>query len=296
MVTNQVMVRKLGVMDVQQRTKDAYFNATELLRSYNAMMANLNQSQAEKTDAENAENQSVINITKKWNLEVVGNQQVPNSRKNGDLDSAENQHILHTPKKGYVKMIDNQRIIERFNYDGKRLDHFLRTDQTCAFIASIARNEGLNAADVVKTSRARTDRGGGTWVHPLLFIDLCMWLNPDFKYQALKFVQDKMLEYRNEAGDAYKELCTAVASITPKDQMRETMCKLAKGMNFVLWNRHEDGERNNHATEQEQRKLFAMERYVASLINDGFLTDAAGVVSYLRIQWCKKWDKAIGTI
>lgn len=133
-------------------------------------------------------------------------------------------------------------------------------------------------------------------MHPLLFMKFAMWLNPRFELQVLKFVQDKMLEYRNEACEAYKALCTAVASITPKDQMRETMCKLAKGMNYVLWNRHEDGERNNHATEQEQRELFAMERYVASLINDGFLTDAAGVVNYLRIQWCKKWDKAIGTI
>ena len=130
----------------------------------------------------------------------------------------------------------------------KRLDVFLKNRQTDDFIASIAKNEGLNAKDVVKTTRGKN---GGTWVHPLLFIDLCTWLDSDFKYQALLFVQDKMLHYRNEVSESYKELSRAVAMITSKDNMQDVMARVGKAINFILWNRHEDSERNRHATESE---------------------------------------------
>lgn len=260
------MHRQMGSFDVQQRTKDGMFNATVLLQQWNDTFKSEKRLrhflETDNTQEfifaliEDVNNAKTQNVGIKSYSELLNYQEVPNSRKNGYLDSAENQAVTTESKE---------------------------------------RNLGLkNIPNSVMV--AARGNNGGTWMHPLLFIKFAMWLNPRFELQVLKFVQDKMLEYRNEACEAYKELCTAVASITPKDQMRETMCKLAKGMNYVLWNRHEDGERNNHATEQEQRKLFAMERYVASLINDGFLTDAAGVVSYLRIQWCKKWDKAIGTI
>ena len=35
MITNQLMLRKMGDFDVIQRTKDGYFNATNLLNQWN---------------------------------------------------------------------------------------------------------------------------------------------------------------------------------------------------------------------------------------------------------------------
>lgn len=35
MITNQNMIRTMGKFKVTQRTKDGYFNATELLRQWN---------------------------------------------------------------------------------------------------------------------------------------------------------------------------------------------------------------------------------------------------------------------
>lgn len=131
---------------------------------------------------------------------------------------------------------------------------------------------------------------GGTWMHPLLFIKFAMWLNPRFEVQVLKFVQDKMLQYRNEAGEAYKELSSAIGRIVEKERMHEVMSTVGKGINYILWNRHEDGERNNHAEESEMRRLFDYERHVAALINDEFITDADQLMAYLRRQWNKKWN------
>ena len=34
MVTNQLMLRKMGKFDVIQRTKDSYFNATKLINDW----------------------------------------------------------------------------------------------------------------------------------------------------------------------------------------------------------------------------------------------------------------------
>ena len=171
----------------------------------------------------------------------------------------------------------------------KSLDKFMKSQQTEDFIASIARNEGLDVKDVVKTTRGKN---GGTWVHPLLFIDLCMWLDSDFKYQALLFVQDKMLHYRNEACESYKELSRAVAMITPKDNMQDVMSRVGKAINYILWNRHEDSERNRHATESEMMRLHEYERHVAAVINDGFIASVNDLLSYLRRQWMKKWQPA----
>lgn len=38
MKTNQVMIRKMGVFDVAQRTSDGYFNATALAKAWNETM------------------------------------------------------------------------------------------------------------------------------------------------------------------------------------------------------------------------------------------------------------------
>ena len=73
------------------------------------------------------------------------------------------------------------------------------------FIETIIRRENLHTPKMVYV-KSRASRGdeAGTWMHPLLFIDFAMWINPSFKYDVLKFVYDRMLMYRNEAGDAYR--------------------------------------------------------------------------------------------
>lgn len=59
-------------------------------------------------------------------------------------------------------------------------------------------------------------KNGGTWMHPILFVKFAMYLSPRFEYHVLKFVSDEMIRYRNDAGDAYKELSSAIMRIVPK--------------------------------------------------------------------------------
>lgn len=213
MKTNQVMKRPLGMFQVSQRTKDGMFNATDLLRQWNA--------------------------------------------------------FANTQKVGYIK---------------KDMDDFFSNKGTKGFVEALINEEKLES----KTSAYVTRRGrygGGTWMHPILFVKFAMWLNPTFEVKVIKFVYDRMLEYRNESGEAYKELSRAVNRIVPSSQMHRAMSKMGEALNWCVFNAHEKDLRNKFGDEKKQRELFTFTRKVASLINEGFLPTFDDVLKYLRRQY-----------
>ena len=172
----------------------------------------------------------------------------------------------------------------------KELKDYFDNKATKEFIKALADEENLHGdnSPYVK-SKARADRGGGTWGHPLLFIDFAMWLNPTFKVKVLKFVSDQMLSYRNEAGEAYKALASAVCKIVPNNDVRNYMETIAKGINFIIVGKHEQMVRNEYGTEEKQKEYFLLEKQVAMLINDGFLKTGDEVVNYLRSKFMQKY-------
>lgn len=172
----------------------------------------------------------------------------------------------------------------------KELKDYFDNKATQEFIKALANEENLHGdkSPYVK-SKARLDRGGGTWGHPLLFIDFAMWLNPVFKVKVLKFVSDQMLAYRDEAGEAYKALSSAVGKIIAPNSMKQQMPQIAKAINWVVFNNHQKEIRNDYGEEQKQKELFEMERQVAMLINDGFLKSKEQVILYLRKKYNEKY-------
>lgn len=173
----------------------------------------------------------------------------------------------------------------------KEVKDYLRNDATKEFIKALVEEENLHGENspYVK-SKARADRGGGTWMHPLLFTDFAMWVNPSFKVKVLKFVFDQMIKYRNESGEAYKALSAAIYSIVSKEQMKDAMCRVSKGINYIVFGEHYAMVRNAHGDEEQQRALFELERKVADLINEGFIDSINGVMSYLRKKWNDKMN------
>ena len=182
---------------------------------------------------------------------------------NALLEDIENQQVLHPQKKGYVKLTENENVIDTPKKEYVKL--------------------------VYQTSRARVDRGGGTWVHPYLFIKFAMWLNPRFELQVIKFVHDQLLAYRDEAGEAYKELSTSIYQLVGKEAMRESIKAIGKALNFIVWNKHEEEMRNKEADEKKLKELFELERKVAALISEGFINTYDDLIKYLRTLWTKKY-------
>lgn len=170
----------------------------------------------------------------------------------------------------------------------KEIKKFFENQNTKEFIAALIEEENLDGQkSAYVKSKASRGKNVGTWMHPILFVKFAMWLNPRFEVQVIKFVYDQMIFFRNEAGDAYKALASAVARIVKPNFMKVAMKQIAEGLNWCIFNQHETAIRNQHGTEAKMRELFELERRVASLIDDGFITCQEEIMSYLRKQWRK---------
>ncbi len=179
------------------------------------------------------------------------------------------------------------------------LDNFWKSTNLTQLMSEIAKNE-LDFKSVefteLKNALSKTCRGkknGGTWMHPILFIKFAMYLSPKFEYHVLKFVSDEMIRYRNDAGDAYKELSSAVMKIVPKDYMPKAMKKIGEALNWIIFNGHEKLLRNKHGDERKQRELWQQEKKIADLINEGFITAFDPLIDYLRKLYEKKNNPAV---
>lgn len=192
MKTNQIMIRPMGEFKVNQRTKDAFFSATDLL--------------------------------KQWN---------------------------------------------KYSGQQKQMVHYTDNSSTKEFIKALISEEMFKERNsVLIQSRGKN---GGTWMHPLLFIDFAMWLNPSFKVKVLKFVYDEMIKFRNLAGDAYPRMCAAVSSILPKKVFKQKVSDLAKSLNIIVYGKHESEIRNKVGDEAKIREMYELEQQISQWIELGFI-------------------------
>mgnify|MGYP006288573839 CR=1 FL=1 len=171
----------------------------------------------------------------------------------------------------------------------KKIDHYFSLSNTKEFIDALKNDAGITASiDTHIYTKVRGGKVQGTWMTPLLFIDFAMWLNPTFKVKVLKFVYDELIRYRNEAGDAYREMSSAIQKIVPRNDMGYRMKEVAKALNYIVYGTHESGIRNTRAEEEKARELCDLERDVAKLINKGFVKNYTALMNYLRDEWKEK--------
>lgn len=178
----------------------------------------------------------------------------------------------------------------------KKLDHFFDNNSTNEFIDAIISEENLDARNSVYVkSRASRGDNAGTWMHPLLFIDFAMWLNPTYKVKVLRFVYDQLIKFRNEAGDTYKDLTSAISRLVGKEKLTSCIQDVARGINFCVFGDHERNIRNKKAEEELMQELVEMQKKIIMLINEGFLRSFEDVMKYLRLSWRKKYEPRILT-
>ncbi|MDM1499097.1 KilA-N domain-containing protein [Myroides odoratimimus] len=199
------------------------------------------------------------------------------------------------------------------NNTRRRLDKFLDSPDVKQFIDTIIEEEhmviqttdnqqrsNLTNGDyqVFKIIKGRNTSKGKTrdqvWMHPLLFIDFAMWINPKFKYHVLKFVYDQLIESRIEAGTEYRDMCSAIKSICkPLESPQKVISKVAEGINHIVFNNHEKQMRNKKAEESSMKELVQLQREVTRLITKGFITSAENLLTFLRNEWREKQNKNI---
>ena len=223
------------------------------------------------------------NITRLIRLFMKTNQEM--IRKMGNFN------VIQRTKDGMFNATDLLKQWNNQSCSERKMDNFFASHKTNEFINTIIEREKLNTPKMVYLKTR--GKKGGTWMHTMLFIDFAMWINPEFKYDVIKFVHDEMIRYRNEAGDAYRELSSAVMKIVPNDFMPKAMRKIGEALNWIIFNGHERLLRNKHGDESKQRELWQLEKKVADLINEGFITSYDPLINYLRKLYNKKNNPAV---
>ncbi|NER58949.1 KilA-N domain-containing protein [Pseudomonas sp. MAFF212428] len=104
-------------------------------------------------------------------------------------------------------------IADRF---GKEPHEWLRLPDTERYLEGLQRRYG--EIPYVKTSRARADRGGGTWLHPKLAVKFARWLDVDFEIWCdeqldtlLRGESKSWANARREAAIGHRAVCDAIA-------------------------------------------------------------------------------------
>lgn len=187
----------------------------------------------------------------------------------------------------------------------RKMARFLEMDSTKEFLAALAidenerkshsakmhhgDNQQVTKNDLIIMVKGRNTKSGRTpdkvWMNPLLFIKFAMWINPTFEVKVLRFVYDEMIKYRNEAGNAYREMSSAIGKIVPADFMPKAMQKVAEALNWIVFGNHEKMARNKYGDEDKQRELYQLEKKIADLINDGFIKSYDSLINFLRKKY-----------
>lgn len=98
-------------------------------------------------------------------------------------------------------------------------------------------------------------RGSHTWLHPFLFLDLALAINPKLKVEVYEWLFDKLLEYRNDSGDSFKEMTGALYNnTTVKSKFSKAMCMLCNIIKKEC-NIHQDWQRATQAQLQYRDKI-----------------------------------------
>ena len=102
------------------------------------------------------------------------------------------------------------------------LSQFLKQKSTLEFIEELQKE---NEKVLIKGRGSKS----ATWVHPLLFIDIALAINPKFKVEVYKWLYDELLRYRNDSGNSYKKMAGAIFDrTTKKNEFHKYITKVAK--------------------------------------------------------------------
>lgn len=172
-------------------------------------------------------------------------------------------------------------LLELYNSNSekkKRFKDFWENLNTKDFLRSLTRElNGRNSthlgtcieSDLYETTRGR---GGCTWMHPYLFVKFAMWLSSDFEVKVIKWVYDNLIDFRNQAGDYYKEMCSTIMNRyveyfndKPDPLVFSTE---AKFLNSLVKGKYSSLERNE-LNEKELDLLNNLQRLNITLINNG---------------------------
>jgi len=167
----------------------------------------------------------------------------------------------------------------------KDVSDFLRLDKTKEFITTLENDSDFDTGKIVSVSRGGNNKNQGTWMHPLLFIDFAMWLNPSFKLQVLKFVYDQLIGNRKLAGNNYNLLSASGVKLKGYN-----FSEIAVAMQWIVFGTKGKNLRQS-ATEVQLKELYELEQKLSFAIDMGYIKSYDQLLSEMRKIWNQKNTK-----
>lgn len=180
-------------------------------------------------------------------------------------------------------------LLKQWNeYSGqkKEMKSFLRNESTKEFIKALESRlteKGENCTTFI----SGRGRGNYSWMHSFMFMKFAMWLSSDFEVKVIEFVYDQLMAFRNDAGDNYIELSNAVQRLHGCDFRR-----MAKGLNWIVFNRHEKNLRQK-ATQEQLHDLNEVQKKLAFAVDMGYINTFDALINEMRRLWALKWNRGL---
>lgn len=183
----------------------------------------------------------------------------------------------------------------------RRMAEFIDSPKTKEFLKALAVDESHRSKSdigenqlLIKVSGRNTKDGktpDKVWMSPLLFIKFGMWINPAFEVKVLRFVYDELIKYRNEAGDAYKEMCSEIQSISPEGvSFQDIIRGVSRALNIVVYGKHEKMIRNKVGDESKARELLELEKDIAKMIKRKFIKSLVELRQFMLAEYRERHE------
>lgn len=206
MKTRQWMIRTLGDYIISQETVFGYFNATAFLNQWNERhpnrrktlnnfwgQANLAEFLLKMVEKEGLGDKDFKIKVKEYKEFINADLLTKLSIMNGDFSNTDSKEgSSDTSDKDSKNELD---IIELSKNQKDKLQRYInkRKQQFCRSCKKY----------VTLVSK-------GTAMHPLLFLKFAMYIDKEFEYEVLKFVKDKLIDYRRKNCDTLNRLKDAM--------------------------------------------------------------------------------------
>ena len=83
--------------------------------------------------------------------------------------------------------------------------------------------------------------------------------------------------------------------VNDKSQLSDRISRVAKAINFIVFNKHESGIRNM-ATKNQLNDIVAIENVITGIIDGGFIDTYDKLIDYLGHEWKKKWGNPVAAL
>lgn len=160
-------------------------------------------------------------------------------------------------------------------------------DNCCSF-------NSINDLRKLKMAYRRGGRHDQKWfVNPYVFVMIALELDPEIYAKVIVWLTDGLIGDRNAAGEAYLRMSRSISSIVPdKSELKDKIQRVAKGINYIIFNEHEDNRRNR-ASKNEMMEIVALENAIIEFIDSGYIKSFDELINFLGNKWRRKWGNHI---